>query len=177
MGTFDRRKLRRIIEEEARTDAWREYNPGYKYWDLLIPGEVRFRCQDCAQCCLGAESEVIPLRGTEELCEFLKDGRCAIYDHRPIYCHLFPFRAIHRRRTEGQYILIYCRLCPGIGQAPIIGWDAYEHLLTYWSTEGMYTDDAEQTSHASLSPAPSPSSSPSSSSSSQSQCTKEADLL
>lgn len=35
-------------------------------------------------------SNIFPVIGLKTPCRFLKDGKCSIYDYRPLYCRLFP---------------------------------------------------------------------------------------
>jgi Fe-S-cluster containining protein len=49
---------------------------------------------------------------TEQYCEKLEDGKCTIYDSRPLVCRSYPFRYVQMSR--GRVYYEFAPECPGI---------------------------------------------------------------
>ena len=142
---MDKNELARLLEiitHEAESDEWRRFNHGFGNWDIVVPGKLKWECQYCRECCKGDESKVIDLRDDVlGICKELMESGCKKYEDRPVFCRVFPFRIIRTRGANGELVLIACSRCPGIGKGRTIGIREYLHILTYWSTEEMWTED------------------------------------
>jgi len=63
-----------------------------------------------------AEDGFLLLRMDQPDCPFLEEGRCRVYDARPIQCRTFPFWKENLRSRRNWVKL--CEFCPGIDTGP-----------------------------------------------------------
>jgi PAS domain S-box-containing protein len=106
---------------------------------FVIPGETRFECQRCGECCRYAR-KVAQL--TYEPCLFLTaDNSCAKHDNRYLVCKWFPFWIYSSSRTGP--LLTIKPYCTGFGKGPIIDYGAtLERIAGLAAAEASDSDGA-----------------------------------
>lgn len=49
--------------------------------------EVNFNCDSCGECCKNVGFNKL-LPSTNNICDYLIDNKCSIYEDRPLYCRI-----------------------------------------------------------------------------------------
>ncbi len=81
-------------------------------------------------------SGVLALRRRYDRCIFLEEGRCSIYDVRPMACRMYPLNPILNRKG-GKYKLRIeiCKECSGIGCGMEMDDNETRDLIEQWVKE------------------------------------------
>lgn len=93
------------------------------------------------------------LIGEKGFCPFLKNGLCAIHEHKPVICRLYPFYPVKKsvlesvlslpqgvevvRNGSDEYVFLFDEGCPGVGEGDPVD---FEEILKIFLTTGSSSD-------------------------------------
>lgn len=80
---------------------------GFKWsWDTALKLSEGVECENCGKCCKNVRLDNgVLMKGK---CRYRRDGRCAIYESRPIRCRAYPINPYPDDETAE----IMIHLCP-----------------------------------------------------------------
>ena len=86
----------------------------------------------------------LEMEKTEGKCIFLKNGRCKIYDFRPLLCRCFPFWI--EREGKWKFIFKASEECPGMGKGLTLKRSFFVQLLKQSFEAYAVSDSRDRTS-------------------------------
>ena len=118
-----------------------------KFGHLVIPGETRWKCQQCGKCCTGMDGKLtlpaeLPKDNTGTCTHLIKKTKkCKIQGSKSVTCRLWPFSFITDNEKHPDPIVVVSEMCQGLGKGEIITDDIYDDLQ-YTLLRGGQIQDA-----------------------------------
>lgn len=110
---------------------------------FVIPGQTRFQCKQCGECCRYAR-KVAQL--TYEPCPFLtSDNLCAKHENHYNVCKWFPFW-VYKDPVRGPLLTVK-PYCTGYGEGPLVDYSATMKRLLQLSIEETEENDGASVIH------------------------------
>ncbi len=141
-----------------------------KYARILHPklvkradiSNLRFKCEDCSECCKGGHLLIVPEKDLQEKlkenlypmpvtglmvmkrvnnsCPYLEGRSCSVQDSKPLACRGYPI--FLDPYTQEIYVDMKC---PGVGEGNILAHDLEDEMITarrkYWGAMHLSDDE------------------------------------